>query len=303
MTRKFIAPNFRYTSEDQDGGPITAIVFAESEDDLKRRLKARGLMAISIQPFDFFTWLRRAEEETERVVKASSDGAKLKFNALLWQQLKRHLFELFNGKCAYCDSKVQHIASGDVEHYRPKRMVEENRTHPGYFWLAYVPENLLPCCELCNRARGKKNHFPVRGVHSMTSGGVKDEEPLLFNPYLHDPVEHFFHESDSNGLNLDIARGKTDIGSNSCRIYRLNREELMGARSARRCEFLREIRYYLNKEDMGAVHKLIGEATAGDLEFYVMCLSALERFCFEEEQKLHAIRDHVGPLPESGLRT
>jgi hypothetical protein len=64
----------------------------------------------------------------------------------------------FNAKCAFCETSISNHY-GDVEHYRPKGGVQNQRRqwvrvriksrtikHPGYFWLAYDWQNLMPAC-------------------------------------------------------------------------------------------------------------------------------------------------------------
>ncbi len=58
------------------------------------------------------------------------------------------------GKCCFCESKIQHVMSGEVEHFRPKGGVRQRRSdpldRPGYYWLAYDWSNLLLSCQSCN---------------------------------------------------------------------------------------------------------------------------------------------------------
>ena len=96
-------------------------------------------------------------------------------------------------KCFLCESKVTHISSGDVEHFRPKggyrQSAKDNLQKPGYFWLAYEWANLFFVCELCNR-RFKKNLFPLlKSENRCTSHkiGTSQEEPLFINPETENP--------------------------------------------------------------------------------------------------------------------
>ena len=96
-------------------------------------------------------------------------------------------------KCFLCESKVTHISSGDVEHFRPKggyrQSVKDKLQKPGYFWLAYEWDNLFFVCELCNR-RFKKNLFPLlKSENRCTSHkiGTSQEEPLFINPETENP--------------------------------------------------------------------------------------------------------------------
>src|SRR6476661_10679447 len=79
------------------------------------------------------------------------------------KEVKETLIAVQDYKCCFCESKIGHIAYGDVEHYRPKAgwvQDEEPINKPGYYWLAYEWDNLLLSCEKCNQ-RYKKNYFPL----------------------------------------------------------------------------------------------------------------------------------------------
>jgi len=109
--------------------------------------------------------------------------------------VKRALIKAQHGKCGFCESKVEHIAYGDVEHYRPKagfrQTADEPLGRPGYYWCAYAWENLLYACQLCNQ-RFKKNLFPLRDPAKRARShrdDVSQEEPLLINPADADPAE------------------------------------------------------------------------------------------------------------------
>ncbi len=108
-------------------------------------------------------------------------------------EVKRRLIRMQHGKCAFCESKVTHIAYGDVEHFRPKGGCRQSRTDalqtPGYYWLAYHWENLVFACQLCNQ-RHKANWFPLRN-HSRRARHhgeeVEQELPLFIEPTTEDP--------------------------------------------------------------------------------------------------------------------
>jgi hypothetical protein len=95
------------------------------------------------------------------------DGSeKFDFDAGIYahETVKAALKECQHDKCAFCESKVSHIAYGDVEHFRPKKgYLQEDGDElqrPGYYWLAYEWTNLLFCCQICNQ-RHKRNLFPL----------------------------------------------------------------------------------------------------------------------------------------------
>lgn len=215
---------------DEYGRHYEWLTFAESEDELRQRLQKSKYVVIYIKEYDFTKWLAKATAAAQEAVDAQAKGEKPKFKPSIWSEIKIHLFELFHGKCAYCESKVLHVSSGDVEHYRPKKRVIEDPSHPGYYWLAYDVSNLLPCCEKCNRVRGKRNHFPVKKHCARCPEDLGKEEPLLLNPYVHTPERHLRFIPGRDNVYYGTVKGITDAGSKSVEIYNLNRAELVERR-------------------------------------------------------------------------
>jgi hypothetical protein len=159
-----------------------------------------------------------------------------------------YLNRLFRNKCAYCEEKLSG-QPGDVEHFRPKgrvcdatfRQVVINHpewgkdfAHPGYFWLAYDWDNLLPSCADCNRFRwydkdtsgGKADRFPVNGAYAYDPSGVASEDPLLIDPSKVDPARHLRLEFDAVTGNL-IYRATTEKGEMTIETFGLNKREVM----------------------------------------------------------------------------
>ncbi len=141
------------------------------------------------------------------------------------------------GKCCFCESKILHVASGDVEHFRPKAGVYSTSlgkvAPPGYYWLAYEWTNLLFSCEQCNR-RGKKNHFPLLDESKRASAptsALSDERPVFIDPTAEDPARHV-------GFRDEIAFGRTARGKATIDALMLNRAPLR----ARRAEVLGTLR-------------------------------------------------------------
>jgi hypothetical protein len=163
-------------------------------------------------------------------------GESLPVEAELYQALKNGLIGYFQGKCAYCESEFAHVAWGDVEHYRPKRGVT-GEMHPGYYWLAYSEDNLMPSCAICNQGAGKGNHFPIAGRRAMCADDdLAAELPMLLSPYEQDDCEPERHvrfvieESRGKVLPTGRAEGITERGKESVERYRLNRQALMRRR-------------------------------------------------------------------------
>jgi hypothetical protein len=171
----------------------------------------------------------------------------------LYKEQKAVYFDLhsnFYGKCAYCESSIASNQPGDVEHFRPKgRLTDSNNKpimiddgnggqipHPGYYWLAYHFENLLPSCIDCNRPSrgnsggtliGKWDQFPVKGNRATQPGEEVHEQPLLINPSLEDPDNYL--EIDE----LGILHGRDDRGEKCIDLFGLNmREALVNERKS-----------------------------------------------------------------------
>lgn len=115
--------------------------------------------------------------------------------------VKEALLDAQHGKCAFCESRVRHIAHGDVEHYRPKAGVIQRArdplTRPGYYWLAYEWDNLFFCCPVCNQSF-KRNLFPLRNPRQRARSHNDDitrEQRLLIHPGWDEPEDFVgFHD-------------------------------------------------------------------------------------------------------------
>ncbi|MET7818354.1 hypothetical protein [Micromonospora zamorensis] len=124
------------------------------------------------------------EEARARIIKTNSD---------LWREAGRHLANVMDGKCWYCEVR-QERSDNPVDHYRPKGRVAEEEGHHGYWWLAFVLENYRFSCTYCNSRRldveggsdgGKQDHFPL-AVGSRRALKPADslaaERPMLLDP-------------------------------------------------------------------------------------------------------------------------
>lgn len=164
------------------------------------------------------------------------------------------LNELFNDKCAYCESPIGSTQPTDVEHFRPKSgFIIRNRLkkadefkRPGYYWLAASWNNLLPSCIDCNRERthefadgqfgkvGKANKFPLAGEKSRASGPDFDlhrEKRLLLDPCLDTPEQHLEFTEDGMIHPATLPDGrKSRLGKMSIEVFGLRRGKLVNAR-------------------------------------------------------------------------
>lgn len=141
--------------------------------------------------------LRERGQQTTAANQAAFEAGirEFRFDSSLYgaKSVKSALIAAQRGKCAFCESRVRHIAHGDVEHYRPKGGVRQSAgeplEQPGYFWLAYVWENLFFACQLCNQSF-KQNLFPLADSSRRARSHLDDlaaEQPLLLHPADDDP--------------------------------------------------------------------------------------------------------------------
>lgn len=135
--------------------------------------------------------------------------------------VRKALDSIFNGNCAYCESKGSHLMTLHVEHFRPKGGVlgVPRKTHQGYYWLAAKWDNLMLSCENCNTRKkyqlssgkevtlGKGTYFGLDGNvkrAKFNSDCIEEEDyRLLINP-CKDKVESLI-EYESDGT----LKGKT----------------------------------------------------------------------------------------------
>jgi uncharacterized protein (TIGR02646 family) len=236
-------------------------------------------------------WKQRADEAKQAALDeyaARAAGRKPQdvFKSAVWGDLKDHLVTLFRHKCAYCEGRCESVARFEVEHFRPKRKVTEDLTHPGYYWLAYEPTNLLPSCPRCNGGGAKMNQFPLsNGSPRVSEPGPLDalqqESPLLLNPYEpEDPALHLRYtdigtvEAVTNSL-----RGETSI-----RVYDLNREALMIERHENQKYARLRIGNMVSNAQWQELRDYLNKIDAGDEQF-----SAAVRACLAPGRKIFGV--------------
>lgn len=134
-------------------------------------------------------------------------------------------------KCCFCESRVEHVGSGEIEHFRPKAAWRQapgsKLTRPGYYWLAYEWENLLWSCKTCN-GRHKKNTFPLvdPSVRDCVGRSTVAEAPLLVDPVALEPRDHIRFE-------VERAFALSPLGQSTIDVLQLNREQLLEERRER----------------------------------------------------------------------
>lgn len=155
-------------------------------------------------------------------------------------EIKAALEEEAHEKCAYCESRVNHVYPGDVEHIRPKSK------HPE---LICAWENLTYACWQCNHDKGQY---------------CSDLEPLV-NPFTDEPQDHIkFY-----GPWACEPTGN-DLGQRTIDVIGLNRAALID----RRTDKLEELRpllarwHKLPDGDLKTVTKKQIESLAGSDKEY-----------------------------------
>ncbi len=148
--------------------------------------------------------------------------------------VKQPLYDMFSGKCAFCERKVE-LSAGRIEHFRPKSQ---------YVDLTFDWNNLLYACEVCNNAENKGNKFPLDC----------DGTPLLIDPTDEDcDIYQYLEFYWDKEAQLAHVNGKDKRGKVVAEILSLNRTDLIQYRSRKLkalLVILRQLRETRDKEAM-----------------------------------------------------
>ena len=128
--------------------------------------------------------------------------------------VKKPLYDMFSGKCAFCERKVE-ISAGRIEHFKPKSE---------YIDLTFDWNNFLYACEVCNNAENKGDKFPLDC----------DGTPLLIDPTdedcdIYQYLEFYWDEKNQ----LAHVNGKDGRGQVVKEILSLYRNDLIEHRSGK----------------------------------------------------------------------
>jgi len=242
-------------------------------------------------------------------------------NEYTYKKSRPLLIPAFNGHCAYCESDYRPVmAQPEVEHFRPKGAIKTyaykekaamaalggnpfsdwlsrfediaTEDHTGYFWLAYRIENLLLACNACNK---KKQHlFPVVGTRRLQCSECLDplvhgplvEVPMLVNPYVDDPNQHFAFDNVNGFVRPLSVRGAISID-----VYDLNRDGLKEARKAAirhaKLEFNAWYNAFARGDDAEAIdhQEILDKYEAGEYPYSTAALTHIGL-----RQELHSAR-------------
>jgi len=163
-------------------------------------------------------------------------------------EVSKLLDKMFFGKCAYCESKIDHVSPVDIEHFRPKGQVNDGDVliKPAYYWLGAEWSNLLASCPHCNRSEkhenqygneklgGKWDQFPLKegAVRARYSTDNDEINRLLINPCIEDPEDYFyFSKNGSIHPKRGISPAMREMAEESAKVYALIRIKLVGQRA------------------------------------------------------------------------
>ena len=151
--------------------------------------------------------------------------------------VKKPLYDMFSGKCAFCERKVE-ISAGRIEHFKPKSE---------YIDLTFDWNNFLYACEVCNNAENKGDKFPLDC----------DGTPLLIDPTdedcdIYQYLEFYWDEKNQ----LAHVNGKDGRGQVVKEILSLYRNDLIEHRSGK-LKHLLFLFTYAKTGDQKAIEYLI----------------------------------------------
>jgi uncharacterized protein (TIGR02646 family) len=172
------------------------------------------------------TWLKELQEaiiDLEKIenspkpikkeieaAKKKVDKAQNKYNPGIRNAInpvKQPLYDMFSGKCAFCERKVE-LSAGRIEHFRPKSQ---------YVNLTFDWNNFLYSCEVCNNRQNKGSKFPLDCDGTQLLIDPTDEDCDIYE-YL-----EFYWDKETQ---LASVVGKDGRGKVVQEILDLNRKDL-----------------------------------------------------------------------------
>lgn len=169
-------------------------------------------------------------------------------------QIRQRLKDMFSSKCAYCESRIDHVAYSHIEHFRPKSIFPERC----FSW-----DNLILACPRCNRE--KSDRFPT-----------EEQNGPLVNPTQEEPDAFFLFEyDDQTGTANVVANENYARASVTVETIGLNRPELVKRRSL----FVRNLVFIACKASEGdpQAMELLRLSTAGESEYAAFARGIIRR--------------------------
>ncbi|MDP2564971.1 AAA family ATPase [Pseudoalteromonas marina] len=169
-----------------------------------------------------------------------------KYKGWVLKEIKYDLFNEFEHKCAFCETKVME-STAVVEHFRPiggARRKNGQVDNAYYAWLTLDWENLYLSCIECSKYKG--NNFSVAnpGQIMMPLKQLREiEKADLIDPCYFDPSQHI--ELNDRGL----LEGITRIGQETIKVLKLNRLNLVERRLSKITELFNYADLYVDQND------------------------------------------------------
>lgn len=165
-----------------------------------------------------------------------------RYEGLILKELKYDLFNEFEHKCAFCETKVTESTSV-VEHFRPKggaRRKNGQVDNAYYAWLALDWENLYLSCIECSKYKGNSFSVTHPGKIMMPLEQLREKEKAdLIDPCYLDPSQHI--ELNDKGL----LEGITINGQETIRVLELNRSNLVRRRLSKITDLINDVNLYV----------------------------------------------------------
>jgi len=255
-------------------------------------------------------WREKAEAELETLRAYAKKMANVEYEGFVAPEIKDSLYkgprdflmQAFNGKCAFCESRIDATQPGDVEHFRPKGAVHNDdgtmarfatkagaeRDHPGYFWLAYEWSNLLIACNTCNRS-AKRNFFPIDAgcTRALTPDDIAKEKALFINPLQEDPSLQLKFED--TGMVIPLG----PKGERCVEMLKLNRDALVEERKETYDNVKMKFEKYMGLKDVDPESPMLKteleEYSLGKRKFAAQARVAISRAKTEVLSKLQKL--------------
>lgn len=175
-------------------------------------------------------------------------------NPRITEAVKRELWELYNGKCAYTEEKLQ-FHEIQITRYRPQSLYPE---------LAFEWSNLLPVSNSTNASLS--NNFQISGKHvdkellkksenrKANSACLLAERPYLLHPEIDTPENYYHYSNTSSHIISGEKRGHYTI-----QVLNLNSPSLLAIRE-KTMQYAKDLfsssaRLFLNNPKIGFLRK------------------------------------------------
>lgn len=202
-------------------------------------------------------WRNAAADALDKLKKAKTEKQRKAIlsrasSTAIWREFYASLPDNLKKKCWYCEA--EEIRSDmPIDHFRPKNKVEDDKTHHGYWWLAFDWENYRCACTFCNSLRnfedtqgGKACKFPLINPEKRAytpDQPWQEECPDILDPLEPDDWKLLWFDGDGRP---EAKPGSTPEEkrkvSNSIDIFHLHETRIVRARNKIRLDVEKQIK-------------------------------------------------------------